>query len=75
MQISLDRTPRPQSAIAIDIPEVPTDSGSEAAKGEQGRIITVLLEHGASPTDADRNGKSVAAAASGDWVRDLLGTS
>jgi len=52
-----------------------SDSGSEAAKAEQGRIIVVLREHGASPTDADRNGKSVAAAASSDWVRDLLGTS
>jgi len=52
-----------------------SDSGSEAAKEEQGRIIVVLREHGASPTDADRNGKSVAAAASSDWVRDLLGTS
>ena len=52
-----------------------SDSGSEAAKEEQGRIIVVLREHGASPTDADRNGKSVAAAASSDWVRDLLDTS
>jgi ankyrin repeat protein len=50
-------------------------SGSEAAKDEQGRIIAVLLEHGASPTDADANGKSVAAAASSDWVGDLLATS
>jgi ankyrin repeat protein len=52
-----------------------SDSGSEAAKDEQGRIIVVLLEHGASPTDADRNGKSVAAAASSDWVRELLDNS
>ena len=52
-----------------------SDSGSEAAKDEQGRIMVVLLEHGASPTDADRNGKTVAAAASSDWVRELLGNS
>ncbi|HEY4401342.1 MAG TPA: ankyrin repeat domain-containing protein [Acidimicrobiia bacterium] len=52
-----------------------SNSGSEAAKGEQGRIIAVLMEHGASPTDADANGRSVAAAASSDRVRDLLGTS
>jgi hypothetical protein len=52
-----------------------SDSGSEAAKDEQGRIIAVLLEHGARPTDADANGRSVTAAASSDWVRDLLGTS
>jgi ankyrin repeat protein len=51
-----------------------SDSGSAAAKDEQGRVIAVLLEHGASPTDADANGKTVAAAASSDWIRDLLGT-
>jgi len=51
-----------------------SDSGSAAAKDEQGRIIAVLLEHGASPTDADANGKTVAAAASSDWIRELLGT-
>ena len=50
-----------------------SDSGSEAAKDEQGRVIAVLLEHGASPTDADANGKTVAAAARSDWIRDLLG--
>jgi ankyrin repeat protein len=51
-----------------------SDSGSEAAKDEQGRIIVLLLGHGARPTDADANGKTVAAAASSDWIRDLLGT-
>jgi len=50
-----------------------SDSGSDAAKDEQGRIITLLLAHGASPNDADRNGKRVAAAASSEWVRALLG--
>jgi ankyrin repeat protein len=49
-----------------------SNSGSDAAKEEQRRIITVLLEHGASPTDVDANGKTVATAASGDWVRQLL---
>jgi hypothetical protein len=49
-----------------------SNSGSEAAKEEQRRIISVLLEHGASPTDVDSHGKSVAAAASSDWVRQLL---
>jgi Ankyrin repeats (3 copies) len=52
-----------------------SDSGSEAAKDEQGRIVAVLLGHGASPTDVDANGKTVAAAASSDWIRDLLGVS
>jgi hypothetical protein len=47
-------------------------SGSEAAKEERRRIISVLLEHGATPTDVDSNGKTVATAASSDWVRQLL---
>jgi len=51
-----------------------SNSGSEGAKDEQGRIIVLLLGHGASPTDADANGKTVAAAATSDWIRDLLGT-
>ena len=51
-----------------------SNSGSEAARDEQGRIIVLLLGHGASPTDADANGKTVAAAATSDWIRDLLGT-
>jgi hypothetical protein len=50
-----------------------SDSGSDAAKEGQGRIIALLLEHGASPTDTDANGKTVAAAASSDWIRSLLG--
>jgi hypothetical protein len=50
-----------------------SDSGSGAAKDEQARIIAVLLEHGASPTDADAKGKTVAAAASSDWICHLLG--
>src|SRR5438477_13191311 len=41
-----------------------SDSGSDAAKEEQRRVIAVLLEHGASPTDQDAHGKNVAAAAS-----------
>ena len=49
-------------------------SGSDAARVEQGHIIALLLEHGAAPTDTDANGKTVAAAASSDWIRDLLGT-
>ena len=49
-----------------------SDSGSEAARDEQGRIIALLLEHGARPTDPDANGTTVAAAASSDWIRKLL---
>ena len=49
-----------------------SNSGSEAAKEEQHRIIVLLLGHGASGTDLDAKGKTVAAAASSDWIRQLL---
>jgi ankyrin repeat protein len=49
-----------------------SNSGSDAAKNEQRRIIEILLEHGASPTDVNAKGRSVADAASSDWVRRLL---
>lgn len=47
-------------------------SGSDSAKEEQHRIIVVLLEHGARAEDLDAKGKTVAAAASSDWIRQLL---
>ncbi|MCU1395996.1 MAG: protein 1-like [Ilumatobacteraceae bacterium] len=50
-----------------------SNAGSERAKAEQGRIIVLLLEHGARPDDTDASGKSVASAASSDWIRRLLG--
>ena len=50
-------------------------SGSDTAKDEQRRIIALLLGHGARPTDVDANGKTVAAAASSDWIRQLLDNS
>jgi ankyrin repeat protein len=50
-------------------------SGSDEAKDEQRRIIALLLQHGASPADVDAHGKTVAAAASSDWIRHLLNTS
>jgi ankyrin repeat protein len=49
-----------------------SNSGSDAARDEQGRIIVSLLRHGATPTDPDANGKTVDAAATSEWVRDLL---
>jgi hypothetical protein len=49
-----------------------SDSGSQAHHAEQGRIIAVLLRHGASAADVDASGKSVAAAAASDWIRHLL---
>jgi ankyrin repeat protein len=52
-----------------------SNSGSDAAKDEQRRIIALLLQHGASPADVDAHGKTVAAAASSDWIRQLLNSS
>ena len=49
-----------------------SNSGSEAAKDEQGRIIGLLLRHGARPTDVDAKGKAVIDATASDWIRDLL---
>jgi len=49
-----------------------SNSGSQAAKEEQHRIIVLLLGHGASGTDPDAKGKTVAAAASSGWIRQLL---
>jgi len=50
-----------------------SNSGSDRAKDEQGRIITILLAHGGSPDDVDAKGKRVVAAATSEWVRRLLG--
>ena len=47
-------------------------SGSEACKREQRLLVALLLGHGASPTDVDLNGTSVEAAATSDWIRQLL---
>ena len=49
-----------------------SNSGSDAAKEEQQRIILLLREHGARPTDVDAKGKTVASAATSDWIRRLL---
>ena len=49
-----------------------SNSGSDEAKEEQHRIIVLLLDHGAKPTDADANGKTVADAASSEWIREVL---
>ena len=51
-----------------------SNSGSHAAKEEQHRIILLLLDHGAGPTDLDAKGKTVAAAASSEWILELLAT-
>ncbi len=49
-----------------------SQSGTRGANEEQGRIIALLLAHGASPVDIDANGKTVAAAATSGWIRQLL---
>jgi ankyrin repeat protein len=49
-----------------------SNSGSETAKEEQHRIIVLLLGHGASRSDLDARGKTVAAAASSGWIHQLL---
>jgi hypothetical protein len=49
-----------------------SNSGSEAAKEEQHRIIVLLLGHGASGADVDAKRTTVAAAASSGWIRQLL---
>lgn len=47
-------------------------SGSERAREQQARIIRLLLERGASPTDTDARGKQVRRAATSEWIRSLL---
>lgn len=49
-----------------------SNSGSDAAKHEQRLVIALLLRSGASPTDIDAKGRTVAAAATSDWIRQLL---
>jgi hypothetical protein len=51
-----------------------SNSGTDACRDEQRRLIALLLRNGASPTDVDANGKSVAAAVSSHAIRHLLNT-
>jgi len=50
-----------------------SNSGTAGAKEHQREIIALLLQRGARATDTDARGKTVAAAATSDWIRDLLG--
>jgi ankyrin repeat protein len=50
------------------------NSGSDVAKEEQRQIILLLMGRGARGADLDSKGKTVAAAASSEWIRQLLGT-
>jgi hypothetical protein len=48
-------------------------SGSPQAREQQARIVRLLLERGARATDQDGRGKSVHQAATGAWIRSVLG--
>lgn len=47
-------------------------SGSEASREEQKKIIGLLLNHGARPSDKNLAGKSVKDCVKTDWIRELL---
>ena len=47
-------------------------AGSPEARREQTEIISLLLEHGARPSDQDSAGKSVEDRVKADWIRVLL---
>lgn len=47
-------------------------SGSPRAHEEQRRIIRLLLDHGALPSDRDAKGKSVAECAASGWLEELI---
>ena len=49
-----------------------SNSGTAEAKEHQRDIIALLLQRGAQATDTDAKGKTVAAAATSDWIRELL---
>ena len=49
-------------------------SGTPQAKEQQREIITLLLDRGAKASDTDAKGKTVAAAATSEWIRELLDT-
>ncbi len=49
-------------------------AGSARARSEQEKIVAMLLEAGAQPTDKDGRGKSVVEAATNERIRNLLRT-
>jgi ankyrin repeat protein len=51
-----------------------SNSGTQSSQDEQQRLIALLLRHGASPNDVDRNGKPVVVAAANARIRHLLDT-
>lgn len=47
-------------------------SASVATHGKEREIVVLLLQRGARVTDTDSKGRTVAAAATSDWIRALL---
>jgi hypothetical protein len=49
-----------------------SSAGTAIARDEQEKIIRLLLDHGARPSDKDASGKSVEDSAQADWIHSLL---
>lgn len=47
-------------------------TGAAASQGEQAKVIRLLLDHGARPSDKDTSGKSVLACVKAEWIEALL---
>jgi ankyrin repeat protein len=47
-------------------------SGAAVAREEQEKIIRLLLDHGARPSDRDSSGRSVSDCVNADWIHRLL---
>jgi ankyrin repeat protein len=48
-------------------------SGAAVAREEQEKIIQLLLDHGARPSDSDSSGRTVRDCVNADWIHPLLG--
>jgi ankyrin repeat protein len=49
-----------------------SSAGTAIARDEQEKIITLLLQHGARPSDKDSSGKSVRDSVKAEWIQSLL---
>jgi ankyrin repeat protein len=50
-----------------------SSAATPIARGEQEKIIRLLLQHGARPSDKNFSGKSVADSVDANWIHTLLG--
>lgn len=69
------RKPNKAGSTPLHLAVQPTGasgSGSDPARRQQAKIIRLLLERGARPTDRDARGKPVNQAATSEWIRALL---